>query len=152
MRRLEEYSAAVSTIFTLILRVPFIFTFRYHFLFLIHPPWDFLLPSSPLFSSSSLHFLLLRHSQSTEWAPCENWNMLTFTGRRKGELRRKGEKTKDVEGLNHKGCGRLDFTGGRVPGNYWTFKIRKGLARYITWDMSTRKLSAYTSCLCSSFV
>lgn len=61
-------------------------------------------------SSRRLRFLLLRHSQPTEWAPRENWNMLTFTGRRKGELRREDEKTKDVEGLNHKGCGRLDFT------------------------------------------
>lgn len=56
---------------------------------------------------------------------------------RMGEPRMKNEK-----GLDHKGCGRPDFTGRRVPGNYRTFKVRKGsVTHYLTLDTSIVKSS-----------
>lgn len=44
-------------------------------------------------------------------------------------------RTENEKGLDHKGCGRPDFTGRRVLGNYRTFKVRKGsVTHYLTLD------------------
>lgn len=49
---------------------------------------------------------------------------------------------KNEKGLDHKGCGRPDFTGRRVLGNYRTFKVRKGsVTHYPTLDTSIVKSS-----------
>lgn len=49
---------------------------------------------------------------------------------------------KNEKGLDHKGCGRPDFTGRRVLGNYRTFKVRKGsVTHYLTLDTSIVKSS-----------
>lgn len=46
-----------------------------------------------------------------------------------------------MEGLDHKGCGRLDYTGRRVLRNYRTFKDRKGLGtRYCSLLANARYL------------
>lgn len=64
----------------------------------------------------------------------------------KDRRREDDEKTKDVEGPDHKGCGRLDFTGRRVLGNYRTFKVQKGLiARYPVRDASIVKSSMFSA-------
>lgn len=67
---------------------------------------------------------------------------------RMGEPRMKNEK-----GLDHKGCGRPDFTGRRVLGNYRTFKVRKGsVTHYPTLDTSIVKSSTLRVVTLASYI
>lgn len=142
MRRLEEYIFADRTPYfhsLHFLSSPLICDVSFSLLFTRDKILFSVLSLSPLFA-------LLCHSRPTKWASRESWNMLTFTDRCEGRRREDDEKTKDVEGLDHKGCGGLDFTGRRVLGNYRTFKIQKVLiARYPARDTSVVKSSVFNT-------
>lgn len=142
MRRLEEYISPDRTPYFYPLRFlssPLICDISFSFPF-IHDKRNSLL--RPLVVSA---FCSLMPFTADEVSTARKLKYADFYGC-KGRRREDDEKTKDMEGLDHKGCGRLDFTGRRVLGNYRTFKIQKVLiARYSARDTSVVKSSVFNT-------